>query len=289
MNVKTAIAFSLLVLMIPALSVAQDLKKKAPVEIEASKQLEWLRDQNKYRATGDVVITQGDTVIKGDNAEAEYDPAVGPSALTVFTVIGNVVMTSADRTIHADKGVYDTRTELLTLTGSNVILQSATATVTAQNGITYNAATGQAVATGRAHISETTKDLKADRITAWLSKGSNKLDRAQANGNVIITNKGKDGTNIAQADNAEYDAVKNIITLNGNVKLTSGPNHMQGDRAIVNLTTGVSSLQNSGTSTGRVRAIFSSSDSASPMPHVTSTVPMVKTKKAFEKPYVVGQ
>lgn len=262
---------------------------KAPVEIEASKQLEWLRDKNVYRASGDVVITQGGTVIKGDVAEAEYDPAIGPSALTVFTVTGHVVMVNDGRTIRADHGVYDTRTQVLTLTGQNLVLTAPALKVTAQESMTYDAAEGKAVAKGKAHITETGRELKADRITAWLSKETNTLQRATADGNVLITHQGKEGTDIAQARRAQYDVTGNIITLEGNVRLTRGENHMQGDRATVNLTTGVSSLQNTGQGGGRVRAIFTSGDSATPLPRVTGSVPVIKSKDAYEQPYAIGR
>lgn len=284
-TLTTAIVFSLLCLTLATPGFAQ----KAPVEIEASRQLEWLRDKNMYRATGDVVITQGDTVIKGDMAEAEYDAAVGPSALTLFTVTGNVVMTKPDQTVHADKGVYDTRTEVLTLYGDIVTLKTPTMTVTSTGGMAYDAAKGRATARGNAKVQEATRTIKADVITAFISKNSNKLDRATADGHVLITMDGKEGKDIAQADQGDYDLVKDTISLRGNVKLTRGSNHMQGDYATINLTTGVSSLQNSPKAGGRVRAIFSSGDSKTPLPNVTGSVPMVNSKKDFEQPYAVGR
>jgi len=284
MTLKTAFAFSLL-LILSTSAFAQ----KPPVEIEASQQLEWLRDKNLYRATGNVVITQGDTVIKGDLAEAAYDPATGPSALTVFTVTGNVIMTKPDQVVHADKGIYDTRTEILTLTGNNVTLETPKLSVSSQNGMIYDAANGKATATGNAHVREPTRDVKADTVTAYIAKGTNKLERATAIGNVLITMNGKEGKDIAQSQRADYDLVKNTITLDGDVRLTRGSNHMQGDHATVDLTTGVSSLQNKPNTGGRVRAIFNSGDSTTPLPSVTGSVPMVNSKKEFEQPYAVGK
>lgn len=285
MKMKFALVFSLLLFVVPVQAYAQ----KAPVEIEASQQLEWLRDKNIYRATGDVVITQGDTVIKGDTAEAEYDPVTGPSDLTVFTVTGNVVMTKPNQTVHADKGIYDTRTELLILSGDTVTLKTPTMTITSKGGMAYDAAKGQATAKGNAHVHEASRDVKADTITAFMSKKDNKLERATADGRVIITMNGKEGKDVAQAQHGDYDLVKNTITLRGDVKLTRGTNHMQGDYATINLTTGVSSLQNNASKGGRVRAIFTSGDSATPLPNVTGTVPMVNSKKEFEQPYAVGR
>jgi lipopolysaccharide export system protein LptA len=281
--------FLIVIMAAPAWAQPSVAKSKQPVEIEASRQLEWIRDKNVYRATGDVVITQGTTVIRGDTAEAQYDAAIGPSALTVFTVTGNVSMSSDGRTIKADKAIYDTRSQELTLSGNTVTLTTETITVTSHDGMEYNAADGKAIARGKAEVKDGVQTLKADIITAWMQQGTNKLHRATASGNVLITHQGKDGTDIAQARNAAYDAVRNTVDLKGDVKLTRGANHMQGDHATVDLTTGTSSLQNNAATGGRVRAIFTPGDSSSPLPNVKSSVPMIESKKQFEQPYAVGR
>ena len=281
----------LLCLMLPSSAMAQmpDSNSKQPVSIEASSQLEWLRDQNMYRATKDVVITQGDMIVKGDNATAEYDPKQGQSAINLMTVTGNVTMINKDKTITADKGVYDTRTKILVLTGKIVTLTTPQSKVTSTDGMTYDSLQGIATATGNAIITEPDKQLKADKVVATLDTVTNKLKHAVATGHVLITHKSKDGTDIAQSNHATYDLGSDVINLDGNVKLTRGTNHMEGDTASVNLKTGVSNLKNNSTQGGRVRAIFTPGDQSSPLPVVTGTVPMVKGKKEFEQPYVVDK
>lgn len=235
-------------------------KNNAPVEIEASEQLEWLRDKNMYRATGDVKITRGTDVITGDYAEALYDPEKGSSDLTTLTVTGNVVMTAPDRIIHAEKGVYDTATQNLVLTGGILTLEMPDLTVTAHDSMEYNALENRAIAVGKAEVNHEGQILKAARVTAWLQQGGNNaLVRAVASGNVTILRKSADGTDIAQAQQADYTAATDTVELKRNVKITRGTNHMQGDHAVINLKTGHSTLQNKGGSgdTGRVRAIFS--------------------------------
>lgn len=284
---KKLLLICILVLPVAAHAQAPAGKQKQPVSIEASGQLEWLRDQNLYRANKDVVIIQGDSTIKGDNAEASYDPAIGQSALTVMTVTGHVTMINQGRTITADKGVYDTRTKFLTLTGPIVTLTTPDAKVTSTNGMTYDGIQSIATATGNAVVTEPDKQLKADKVVATIDQDTNKLKHAVATGHVLITHKTDKGTDISQSQHAVYDLGSDVINLDGDVKLTSGTNHMQGDAAVINLATGVSNLKNNSTQGGRVRAIFNTGDNTSPLPQVTSSLPVIKPKNKFEQPYAV--
>jgi lipopolysaccharide export system protein LptA len=157
--------------------------------------------------------------------------------------------------------------------------------VTAKNGIDYYTAENKAVATGDAVVRQKAQTLRAQKITAWFDK-DNKLQRAEADGNVVIVQPKKEGgQDIAQADHGTYDLKSNNALLRGNVKLTQGDNHMQGDTATIDLATGYSSLKNTGNS-GRVRAIFTPGGGT---PGLTSTVPMIKAKQNFEPAYAVGK
>lgn len=261
---------------------------KAPVAIEADKQLEWIKEENKFRATGNVVITQGATTIKGDEAEATYDPAKGPSELTHMTVTGNVVITSNDNTITSATADYDAKTQIAELRGDTVTLKSPKAVVTSKTGMDYNALEHKAVSKGAAVVTQGADKIQADQLTAWLTD-KNELSKAEARGHVLITQKNKDGTTIAQADRGDYDAVKKTAVLTGNVKLTQGQNHMQGDQATIDLATGYSTLKNDPATGGRVRAIFNSGGNDNFMPGVQSSVPSITPKQNFQQPYAVGK
>src|SRR5690606_33418330 len=118
------------------------------------------------------------TTLKGDAAQAQYDPVKGPSALTIITVTGNVVIADKGNIITADSASYDTRSETLTLRGKNVTVKSDKATVTAQNGMDYFARERKAEARGRAEAMQDNKSIKADTITAWFSEKGNNLEKA---------------------------------------------------------------------------------------------------------------
>lgn len=259
----------------------------APVQIDAGESLEWLRSDNMYRATKDVVITQGDTVLKSDTAEAHYDAAAGPSSLTEIILTGHVVMTTGtdvkQSTAIGDKAVYDTRTQIMTLTGAHVQFTSGTTVVKANKQMTYDAATHKATASGGAIVEQPDQVLRAQNVTAWLGKDGKGLERADAQGDVTITRGNKAQPEVAQSQKAHYDAKNKKITLDGDVKITRGDNHMQGARATMDLQSGQSALVNDPAHGGRVHAVFSSASTGG----ATAVMPMVPGKQRPEAAYQV--
>lgn len=88
--------------------------------------------------------------------------------------------------------------------------------------------------------------------------GNQQIKRAEAKGNVLVTQ--KDQT--AKGDNGVFDTKANNITLTGNVVVTQGTNVLRGTRMVVNLTTGVTNVEsNQGQ---RVEGLFN--PSAAPAP-----------------------
>lgn len=267
---------------------AQIANSHQPISIEAGEQLEWLREQSLYRATKDVIITQGDTVIRGDMAEARYDATIGPSELTQIDVTGSVVITQADRVIKADHALYDAIAQTVTLTGKKVVITASSATIEASDKMVYWVDERKAQAFGKARVQQPQQTLQANEITAWFTENDNQLNRAVAAGNVVITRQADEGKDVAQADQAEYNARTEKVVLTGNVRLARGDNFMQGSRATVDLKTGYSSLQNNPQKGGRVRAVFTTNGS-SPIGDVAVEAPMVPAKKNPEQPYQVSR
>jgi lipopolysaccharide export system protein LptA len=75
------------------------------------------------------------------------------------------------------------------------------------------------------------------------------IRRIEATGGVVVTQ--KDQT--AAGDNGIFDMPSNTVTLNGNVVVTHGKDVVQGQRLVVDLNTGVSTIDG-----GRVNALFGS-------------------------------
>ena len=85
-----------------------------------------------------------------------------------------------------------------------------------------------------------------------LSGSSSKITRIQATGKVLITTE-TDQT--ATSDSADFEVVKQVMTLAGNVVLSQGENVIKGDRLVIDLKTGRSRFENEGQPTTGKRVI----------------------------------
>ena len=72
--------------------------------------------------------------------------------------------------------------------------------------------------------------------------GSQSISKLDATGGVKVTQKDQ----IATGDTAHFDMRANTVTLIGNVKVIQGKNVMQGDRLVVDMTSGISRVEGKG-------------------------------------------
>jgi len=80
------------------------------------------------------------------------------------------------------------------------------------------------------------------------------ITRIEARGKVLVSTK-DDQT--ATSEWANFDVVKQIITIGGNVVLSQGTNVLRGDRLVINLKSGKSRFENEGeTGKQRIRGLF---------------------------------
>ena len=85
------------------------------------------------------------------------------------------------------------------------------------------------------------------------SSGQQQIRRMEARGSVVVTQKDQR----AVGDRAEFDMRSNTVTLIGNVVVTNAENVVRGSRMVVDLTTGVARMGETGGG-GRVEGIFNS-------------------------------
>ncbi len=237
-------------------SAAAQLSTQA-IEIEASQSLEWLSEQRAYVARGDARLRQGDITVSANTLTANYrESDDGTTEIWQVIADGNVLIATPTQQVHGDRGVYDIRTDVITLTGADLRLETETETITARDSLEYWKGDQVAVARGNARALRGTDQIDADELKAELSEdvdGNLQIDSLAATGNVVITTP----TDIARGDHGIYDRQTNTATLSGSVRLTRGPNQLNGDFAEVDLDTGVSRLLAQPGSDGRVHGIFS--------------------------------
>lgn len=112
------------------------------------------------------------------------------------------------------------------------------------------------VLSGNVDISQGNLRLRAARTTvAYTDAGDLKIQRIDATGGVTVTRGGES----ARGDVAIYDFNARIITMVGNVSLRRGSDTLNGGRLVIDLKTGVSSVD--GRAGGSSSAVGTSSGS----------------------------
>jgi lipopolysaccharide export system protein LptA len=95
------------------------------------------------------------------------------------------------------------------------------------------------VLSGNVDISQAELTMRAARTTvAYTDNGSLQIQRIDAIGGVVVTR----GSERASGDVAVYDFDRKIITMAGNVALRRGTDTLNGGRLVIDLTTGISSI-----------------------------------------------
>lgn len=254
---KSNLLIALLAFSIATPALAQT-QNSAPLEISADNALEWHRDKKQYIAKGNAIAEQDGTKINADTLTANYTSSENSSTeITEIIANGNVIITTEDGVITGDNAIYLVKEGHATITGDTLTLTGEKLSAQASKSFEYWTEKQKFKAIGNAQIIEADRTLKADEITAWFmtsdeqsNEAQNGLKQADAIGKVII----ETGTDIASGDTGHYDGIKEIVTLEGNVKILRDKNILNGTKAIVNLKTGISQLfgdKNGGRVTGK--------------------------------------
>lgn len=232
-----------------------------PVEITADKTLEWDRNAKTFTANGHAKAQQGTTSIEADVLKARYRSSNAKSIdIRELEAVGNITLTDKDSKAYGERALYSLDTNLAVMTGGNLRLSAPNGTVTAQDRFEYWTNEGRLEAIGNAEIHHTDEKgqintLKADQFTAFLAKdenGKQALKTLEARGHVVITTPSETLTGTYGV----YDAAQQTAEITGGVTITRGPNTLEGEKASVDLKTGLSTLAGSGTSGGQVRGVF---------------------------------
>jgi lipopolysaccharide export system protein LptA len=104
------------------------------------------------------------------------------------------------------------------------------------------------VLSGNVQITQAGLRLNAARVTvAYTDTGSLQIQRIDATGGVTVLR----GNERASGNVAVYDFNRRIITMSGGVRLNRGGDTLNGGRLVIDLRSGLSSVDGAGGSTGR--------------------------------------
>ncbi len=225
--------------------------------IKAEQGVEWRRKEKIYVARGNATARQGQTRIRADELKAHYRlGAAGKTQVWKVIATGEVDIRTDKEKATGDVATYLVGSGIFILRGRNLKLATTTQTITASDRIEYRSADKRADVIGNAKVVEDDKVIRASRLVAFLKDGENGkilMRRVEARGEVLITTQ----NDVIRADMGDYNGDTKLATLTGNVKLTRGDSQLNGEKAIVNLHTGVSRM------VGRVKVLMVPGDGSS--------------------------
>jgi lipopolysaccharide export system protein LptA len=301
----------------PRIAAAQGLSlsgvsEDRPIEVSADHGIEWQQDAQVYIARGNAMAKRGATEVHADTLTAHYRPskgtgdkATGDKALGEggeteiyrLDADGHVTIKGERQTVVGDQAVYDVDQQIGIVTGKALKMTTATDVVTARDSLEWYDQKQIAVARGDAVAVRDVKVIRADVLTAHMTKDkpppaagkpekaapaaaqtkprnaatpvagadeSSKISRVDAQGHVLVST----ATDVGRGDYGVYNADSGIATLLGNVTVTRGPNTVRGEYAVMDLNNNVSRMMaapaNPGAAPTRVEGLFVRQDQATP-------------------------
>ena len=282
-----------------------------PVEVSADSGIEWQQDAQLYIARGNAIAKRGTTEVHADTLTAHYRPSKGAGGETEVYRLdadGHVMIKGPTQTVVGDQAVYDVDQQIGIVTGKTLKLTTPSDVVTARDSFEWYDAKQISVARGDAIAVRDTKRLRADVLTAHMTKekpkpGENqpeaktskavpatanaktgakagplgdgdegsRISRIDAQGNVLVSTP----TDVGRGDYGVYNADTGIVTLLGNVTITRGPNAIKGEYAVVDLNNNVSRMMPGpsapGTPASRVEGLFVRQDQGASLGRATNT------------------
>ena len=146
-----------------------------PIDITADSGLEWQQQAQVYIARGNAVATRGTSEVHADTLTAHYRPsksktAEGSNEVYRLDADGHVVLKGPTQTVVGDQAVYDLDQQIALVTGKALKLTTPTDVVTARDSLEWYDATQIAVARGGAVATRAEKHIRADVLTAHMTK-----------------------------------------------------------------------------------------------------------------------
>ena len=287
-------------------SVSED----RPIEVTADHGIEWQQDAQVYIARGNAMAKRGTTEVHADTLTAHYRPSKGAgdkgagdegtggeTEIYRLNADGHVTIKGERQTVVGDQAVYDVDQQIGIVTGKALKMTTATDLVTGRDSLEWYDQKQVAVARGDAVAVRDVKRIRADVLTAHMTKDKpqpatakpdkavpaaaqakprnsamplgdtdegSRISRVDAQGNVLVSTE----TDVGRGDFGVYNADSGIATLLGNVTVTRGPNTVRGEYAVMDLNNNVSRMMAApakpGAAPTRVEGLFVRQDQAAP-------------------------
>ena len=242
-----AAALVILLYQIPAPTIAQGLNlasgsKDKPIEIFADNGIEWQKDKGILIASGNAKASRDGVNVEAEVLRAYYRKKVGGGTdLYRLEAAGGVKIFTRAEYIIGQSAVWDFEQAILKVEGKKVVYKTGNDSVTATRQMEYWERQLMVVARGNSVAIHEGKVVRGNILKALIRKkktGKSEVYMVEAFDNVLIVSD-KDQL---RADRGIYQVDSGTATLTSNVTITRGKTVLSGDKAVINLNTGISKL-----------------------------------------------
>lgn len=276
---------SWVILILPLATLAQEDQKNLPIHVE-SNQMKYDTNMDQAFAEGEAWAEQGDKKVFADLLVVQFKKEEAPSSddskaalsknIDQILAYDNVRLVSPSEEITGDFAIYDLKTEILTVKGSDIVLTSPKGKIYAHESLSYDKQLQKAIALGDALVIGQGREINAPKIISYFTKDPSQPDeenalvlkRMEAYGGVVI----KTSDYISNSQKAIYTASTGLADLIGDVKISDGENIFEGPCGQYNEKTNVSRLVpcseigiKESSSSPRARALLFSKKKPSPL------------------------
>ncbi|MGZ8409991.1 MAG: LptA/OstA family protein [Hyphomicrobium sp.] len=218
-----------------------------PIEIFAEDGIEWQQERSVVVARGNARAIRGEVEVKADTLSAYYRKAsTGDSEIWRVEAEGNVKIATPTDTAYAQKGIYDVDSGILVLRTRGqdteiVRVVGKNGDISAHEQMEFWEQKQMFVARGDARAVQGDRMVSADVLVAYFDRtasGEDRVQRVEAFDDVVI----ETPQETVRAQHGIYRVDDGVASVLGEVKITRGPNQLNGCSAEVNLNTGISKL-----------------------------------------------
>ena len=219
------------------------------VEIGAQGDITWSEVHHSLTARKSAFVAQGQQRVDADTiffffADATSQDGMDSLQLVSMDAAGEVHIQNARSRATAQRANYHATTRVLTLYADEaeevwLYFPDRKFELTAKQQLVYDDIKGRAHATGGTLFTHHQFTLHSDELIAFMTDAPNRAMAAlRANHGVIL----RHPQGQLQGKHGVYDLAANVVTMSGDVRLTSDGKEFAGDYGIFNLRTGVSRL-----------------------------------------------
>lgn len=213
-----------------------------PLQIQASRSIEWRRDEKVYIAEGDVRAERDGLVLEAETVSAHYRPdEAGKTEIDRIEAQGGVTIRSPDGTASGREATYDLNRSVIVMRGGDLALTTAEYRITARDSLEFHRSENYAVARGAARAVRAEEAVSAETLVLRFEEteeGRLAARRLEGFGKVEV----RRGPDTITGERGVYDTETQTAEICGNVRLQQGPNRMAGECAELDLAKGRSRL-----------------------------------------------